>query len=207
MSQVTGSLVLAITDADFAADANVARSRSAERSLLSYPVDMLDARVWDALHTLLPATGGTDDLGLYTNAVFGTLSARIKTGDVKAAGAVTRRARWLLPIPALFVDANSVQIRALAGMETTVADTSATVDFEAHLLQADGTVSADLVTTAAASINSLTLANKDFDLTSASLVPGSVLDVRMTVVTNDAASVTAVIAAVAALSLRCDSKP
>lgn len=92
-------------------------------------------------------------------------------------------------------------------METSVADVSATVDMEAYELQMDGTISSDLCTTAAQSINSLTLANKDFVLTATNLAAGDVLDVRVTIAVNDAASGTAVQGVIDKLILRCDVKP
>lgn len=186
--------------------ADIQRTKLTQRALVSFPVNLLDARVWDAVQTVLPATGGTDDLGLYTG-TFGTSGNRIKTGDVKAAGAVTRRCRFFIPLPDGHEAGEDVQIRCFAGMETTVADVSATIDVEAYEVQADGTLSADLVTTAATTINSLTLANKDFTLTPTNLAPGDVLDVRVSIATNDAASATAVIGALAHLILRCDVRP
>jgi hypothetical protein len=62
------------------------------------------------------------------------------------------------------------------------------------------------VTTAATDMNNLTFANKDFVITGSSLSPGDVLDIRIAVAVNDAASVAAVIAALAATDLLCDIK-
>lgn len=201
--EFTGSIGDAVLkNRHFHAAADLDRSKLAQRATVSFPQNLFSLRVWDAVNTLLPATGGTDDLGLYTG-TFGSAGNRVKTGDVKNTTA-TRYARAFITIPDAYDPAEDVQLRALAGMETTVASSSATIDFEAYLVQDDGTLSADLVTTGATSINSLTLAYKDFTVTATNLVPGSVLDVRITIATNDSATVTAVIAVLAHLVLRCD---
>lgn len=92
-------------------------------------------------------------------------------------------------------------------MKTTVADVSATIDVEALELLEDGTVSADLCTTAAQNINSTTYDDFDFVITSTTLVAGSRLQVRISIATNDAAGATAVIGVLHNLSLRCDCRP
>lgn len=174
--------------------AAIARSKLALDSLKIYDVNLVDFRVWDAMQTNLPGTSASDDLGLYGN-TFGTNTPLIRTYDVKAAGAVTLRARVLIPLPAEYADAETVNLRFFAGMVTTVADTTATIDCEAY--ESPGSAAAlgsDLVTTAATTINSLTFANKDFVVTATSLVAGDLLDVRVTVAVNDAATGTAVIA-------------
>ena len=58
---------------------------------------------------------------------------------------------------------------------------------------------ADLVTTAVTDINSLTFTNKDFVLTPTNLVSGTLLDVRVPIVVNDAGTGTVVEAAIASI--------
>jgi hypothetical protein len=147
-----------------------------------------------------------DDLMLFTG-TFGTAGCRVKTGDVKAAGAVTKRARFQVLVPQLYVAGEDMQLRALCGMETTAADTTATIDFEVYRIQSDGTLTSDLVTTDPVSINSTTLANRDFTITATAISPGDVLDCRVTIAVNDAAGVAAVLGVIADLRLRCDVKP
>lgn len=138
-----------------------------------------------------------DDLAI-TQAAFGTGLPYLTTGDVKAAGTMTRRARTMFTIPPEYVAGATVQFRFAAGMVTTVADTTATVDVECYK-SARTTVKtgSDLVTTSATSINSVTFGEKAFDLTAGGLSPGDVLDIRVTVAVNDAAGSTAVIGAIA----------
>lgn len=159
-----------------------------------FKLNPIDWRVWDAFATNLPATSATDDLGLY-GGTFGTAAPIIATGDVKAS-TVTRYARITFPLPASYVAGQTCTIRAYAGMGTTVADTSATVDFQAYRSGDDTTIGSDLVTTAAQSMNSLTEANKDFVVTPTTLLPGDLLDIRMTIAVVDGATATAVIAQV-----------
>jgi len=154
----------------------------------------------------LARASSADDCRIVTG-TFGTNAPRIKTRDVKAAAAVTIRFRQIVTLPDTYEAGEDVQIRLNAGMETTVADTTATIDVEAYELNSDGTLSSDLVETAATSINSTTIANKDFSLTETNLSPGDRLDVRVTFAINDAAGVTAVLGVVHDLILRCDVRP
>lgn len=178
-----------------------------QRDLQVYTIPLTQFRVWDAMQTNLPGTAATDDLALIGSTTFGTNSLRISAGDLKAAGATTRRMRALIQLPAEYVAGQTVTLRLYAGMETTVADTTATVDVEAYLTDYEGAVSgSDLVTTAATSINSTTFSAKDFQLTATSLTAGDWLDVRISVAVNDAATGTAVDAAIGYVRLLCDTK-
>jgi hypothetical protein len=145
----------------------------------------------------------SDDLGIYAG-TWGTHGRQVKSGDLKAAGSTTRYLGLQVPIPAEYEDAETVTIRIRAGMETTVADVAATVDVEAYLPDGTGAVGSDLCSTAVQSINSLTDADKDFVITSTGIVAGDVLEVRVAVLVNDAATVTAVIAAIQEISLLAD---
>lgn len=173
--------------------------------LQAFPIPLTDLRVWDALQTLLPGTPATDDLGL-VGGTFGTATPSIRTEDLKAAGATNKRARFLVQLPWEYQAGESVTIRFKAGMITTVAGTSATIDIEAYKLQddPDDAIGSDLVSTSATSMNSLTFANIDFVITPTSLSAGDILDVRLTIAVNDGASATAVIGGVTSAKLLCD---
>lgn len=170
-----------------------------------YKVPFERWRVWDAYGTLLPATPAADDLGL-VGGTFGTGSPSIQAGDLKAAGATSRRARCTFSLPTEYVAGQSVTIRAHAGMLTTVSDTTATVDFEVYRSNDESSIGSDICATAATTINSLTLANKDFVITPTTLGPGDTLDIRMTVAVNDAATATAVTAIVGSVEFLLDVK-
>lgn len=152
---------------------------------------------------LLAPAGSADDLRLVTGTFGSAPGAYVGTPDVKATSG-TRRARFFVVIPDDYQIGESLTLRASAGMITTVADGSATVDFEAYRILRDGTLSADLVADAAQSINSLTADDFDFDLTITDVEPGDVLDVRASVAYVDAATATAVIAALYQASLLAD---
>lgn len=157
-------------------------------------------RVWDAQQTNLPSTGANDDLGHY-GGTFGTDVPSLQTGDVKTL-TTTRYARCQVKLPAEYQSGQPVQIRVHAGMKTTVAGTSATVDIECYKSGKEMIVSgSDLCATAAQNINSLTLADKDFTITPTSLVAGDELDIRIAIATVDAATGTAVIGVIGAVEL------
>lgn len=183
-----------------------ARSELQQDNAVQIPIRFGDLRVWDAFSSII-ATAGSDDLGISTGGTFGTNAPYITAGDLKAAGATTRRARFLFTIPPEYVSAETVQFIAHAGMITTAADVSCTIDFEAYVLTKLGTVTgSDLVTTAATTINSTTLAAKTFEVNASALAAGDVLDVRVSIACNDAATVTAVIPAIAHLVAAIDIK-
>lgn len=173
--------------------------------LYPFPLELQDFRVWDAFQTPL-GSAGSDDLGI-TAGAFGTGCPYITSGDVKAAGAVTRYARTMFTLPAEFDPGQSMTITLRAGMITTIADVSATVDVEVYKSGGNGLVSgSDLCTTSALSINSLTFADNIFTITSTGLIVGDVLDIRIKIATSDSATVTAVIAAIAAAQADLDIK-
>jgi hypothetical protein len=184
----------------------IARSGLIQDAEAEHDIPFESWRVFDAYQTVLPGTSTGDDLGLY-GGTFGTATPAVKTYDLKNAGATNVRARFRVQLPPWYDTGETVKIRFNAGMETTVASASATVDVEAYKTAGDGLVSgSDLVTTSATTINSLTLANKDFLLTSTALAPGDWLDCRVTIAINDSATATAVIGKIGKASLLLDIK-
>ncbi len=193
----------AVSNASLSTNADLVRSKMKQEPLTAYPVALTGFRIWDAPQTLLPNPSATDDLGLY-GGTFGTDSPTIQTFDLKTAGASTLRARIQLKLPPEYEAGETVTLRVSAGMLTTIADVSATIDVEAHEIDRIGAVGSDLVTTAALDINNLVLANKDFVITPTTLAPGDMLDIRITMAINDASEVTAVIGLIGAVELLCD---
>lgn len=168
-----------------------------------FPVAMTDWRVHDAIQTNLPGTSASDDLGLY-GGTFGTSQPLIRTYDVKAAGAQSLYARALIRLPESYKAGETVTLRLSAGMITTVADTSCTINVNAYRIGKDNTIGSQLCPTGAVTMNSLTFTNKDFTITASTLGPGDVLDTRIVIAVNDAASAGVVIAAIAGVDLLCD---
>lgn len=180
------------------------RSSLQQEDLAEYPIPLERFRVWDAYGTLL-GSAGTDDLGI-AGGTFGANAPYLTAGDCKNTTA-TRYGRVTAEIPPEYVAGQTVKVRVSGGMLTTVASSAATVDVEVYLSGRDSTIDgSDLVTTAAQSINSLTFADKDFDLDPSSLNPGDTLDIRLTLACTDSATGTAVTPAVGAVELLCDIK-
>ena len=193
-----------ITNYTIAGNVDIATTKLAQRVLAESIVSLTQARTWDAVATNLPASASSDDLGLVSG-TFGTNPARITAGDVKALGATTRRLYLAIPIPANYEDGQTIQLQIRAKMETTVADVSCTLDAEAYV-GADGVLGSDLVATAAQSINSLSAAAYTFTINATSVDPGDLLEVRLSISSNDAATATAVTPAIYSIALLCDTR-
>jgi hypothetical protein len=193
-----------ITNYTIAGNADIAYTKIAQRVLAESVIPLTQARVWDAVQTNLPATPASDDLGIITG-TWGTNPVRITAGDVKSLGSTTRRLYLSIPIPSNYEDGQTIQLRIRAKMETTVADTSCTIDAEAYV-GSDGALGSDLVTTAAASMNSLSAANYDFTINATGVDPGDLLEVRLSIASNDAATATAVTPSIYSVSLLCDTR-
>lgn len=183
-----------------------ARTYLAQDNEAEYNIPFESWRVHDAYQTLLPGTSASDDLGLI-GGTFGTNTPSVQTYDLKNAGATNVRARFHVRLPQEYVAGETVKLRFKAGMKTTVASASATLDAEAYKSANDGLVSgSDIVSTSATTINSLTFANVDFVVTPTTLSAGDWLDVRVTIAINDSATATAVIGAIGKASLLVDVK-
>jgi hypothetical protein len=193
-----------ITNYTIAGNADIATTKLAQRVLAESIVPLTQARTWNAVATNLPAAAADDDLGLVSG-TWGTDPARITAGNVKTLGATTRRLYLAIPIPANYEDGQTIQLQIRAKMETTVADVSCTIDAEAYV-GADGVLGSDLVTTSAQSMNSLTAAAYTFTINATGVDPGDLLEVRLSISSNDAATATAVTPAIYSIALLCDTR-
>lgn len=180
----------------------IARASLVEDALQPFPVPYTAYRVWDAPHTNALGAPSGDDLAIVYN-TFGTLPPSIETGDVKAAGTTTRRIGFQIMVPPEYVAGQGANVTINAGMKTTVADGSATVDIEAFRLAAP---TVDIVSTAPQSINSLSPSDKVFALIPTNLVPGDILDCRISIAVTDAATATAVIGKIYSVISKFDIK-
>lgn len=171
-------------------------NNSIERDSMKQVADQIkritpfDWRVWDSGQPL-PSAAANDDLGIVVG-TFGTDVVTVQGGDVKATSS-TRRAIAHVALPDYYDDGQSVTIRLRAGMDTTVSDTSCTINVECYEVGDSGGAGSDLCTTAAQNINSLTPADKDFTITSTNLTAGDILEIRISVTYVDSATATAVI--------------
>tara|TARA_R110000803_G_C11989495_1_gene321987 strand:- start:43226 stop:43786 length:561 start_codon:yes stop_codon:yes gene_type:complete len=163
------------------------------------PVELEGWKIHDAPQTNITATAGTDDMGL-KGATFGTDALTLQSSDGKVT-TLNQYARKTIVVPPKYKPGTPLTLRVRGGMVTTVSDTSAVVDASVYIGDGDGGISADIVTTAATTINSLTKANVDFSLTSTALVVGSVLDVRLLLTIVDGATGTAVLGEISNVAL------
>lgn len=170
-----------------------------------FPVSLTSLRVWDAYHTVLPGTAAADDLAL-VGGTFATAPPVVSAGDCKALGATTRYARFQVQMPECYDAGQTVSLSISAGMVTTIADVTCTIDVQAYKLDKLTGISADLCTTAAITINSLVFGAKVFAITSSGLAAGDVFDVRVAIACNDAATGTAVTPTIAGIDLLADIK-
>ena len=185
----------------FISTASLTRANLTQQDLQVYPVPITMCRVWDNLASLLPTTAATDDLGIIEGTWL-TNDAAIQTSDGKAT-TTTQRLRFQYPLPVEYVAGQTVTLRINSGMVTTVSDSSATLDAEVIEV---GAPTVDINATALQSINSLAAADFDFTITPTNLVPGDVLDVRLTIVIVDGATGTAVIGQINSIDLLLDVK-
>lgn len=173
-------------------------------SLAAYPIPLTNLRIHDAFQTVLPGTAADDDLGLLGTA-FGTAAPTVVTSDLKNTSG-TQYGRCMVQLPQEYQAGKNVRLRAFAGMKTTVANGTATIDFVAYKLTGDGGITGgDIVSTSATSINgSLTNSARDFVVTATTLSPGDWLDVRVAIAITDSGTGTAVIGEIDYLALLCD---
>ena len=197
--RVTGSL--AIKDTGVSAQTRATILKQDANAI--FPIMLTSLRVWDAFATTLPGTAAADDLALI-GGTFATAPPTISAGDLKAAGATTRYARFQMQLPECYDSGETITLSIMAGMVTTVADTSCTVDVQCYKLDKATGIGSDLCATAAITINSLVFAAKAFTITSSGLVAGDVFDVRIAIICTDAATGTAVTPTIAAIDLLCD---
>lgn len=180
---------------------SLTRAVMVQEALQPFPIPVTDARVWDAPGTPIPAaTAANDDLAIVDN-TFLSAPPTIEAGDLKNAGATTRKCRFRVPVPDNYQAGETLTLRVNAGMKTTVASVSATVDAQ---VTESGDATTDICETSAQSINSLVAANKDFTLTPTNVARGDVLDIVLSVAVNDSGTGTAVIAKINSVTLLAD---
>lgn len=182
----------------------VSRDDLAQDDTQVYSIPPTEWRKHDDLSSPLPNAAAGDDLGV--EGTFGTGPPIITSGDLKATGDTTRYARAAVPLPPEYQDGETATIRVSVGMETNAADTSATVDIECYRSDRENGISADLCSTGSQDCNDTTYANYDFTVTPTSLTAGDMLDIRIALQVNDAATGTEVKAVAGAVEVLCDIK-
>lgn len=199
--RISGTLAIKETGVSAQTRASILK----QDALAIFPIRLTGLRVWDAFHTNLPGTAAADDLALI-GTTFGSTAPVITAGDCKALGATSRYARFMVELPECYEAGETVTLSLSAGMATTVASSSCTVDVECYKIDKITGIGSDLCATSATTINSLVFAAKAFTITPSGLTAGDVLDVRLTIACNDAATGTAVTPTIAGIDLLCDIK-
>jgi hypothetical protein len=149
-------------------------------------------RVYDDYDALLTNASGDDDDLTFYQGTFGTNASTLESVDCGGLNDTNQYAYFQATLPMSYKAGSTVKLKANAGMRTTQADQSATLDFLCYVADyanADGTMSGDLVETNALSVNSTTFADKEFtiddDASGYALDAGSVLECRIHVLCDD----------------------
>lgn len=194
MAQITG---------DLKPNAEILRTQMKQYANVSRVITPFEWMVWDSGAKL--GAAANDDLGIVMG-TFGTNCVTVQAGDVKATSS-TRYALTHVWLPDYYDAGQSVTVRFHAGMQTTVADTSCTIDAVVYKVDDDGTpAGSDLCTTSATTMNSLTQANKDFTITPTDLVAGDILEIRVAIAYVDSATGTAVTPTIYKAALLFDAR-
>ena len=207
MAKISGTLIEtnSISGTQLRNNAELLRSQLKQVPNAVKAITPFDWRVWDS--GALLTTAGTDDLGLVMG-TFGTDVVTVQAGDLKQAGATTRYALTQVALPDYYQDGQTVTVRLLAGMGTTIADDSCTITVAVYAVDDDGTPTGDgeLYGGAAQDMNSLTAANLDFELSAGNLSAGDVLEIRIAITCTDTATVGAVVPTIYKASLLVDAQ-
>lgn len=141
----------------------------------------------------LPDAGDGTNLGLV-----GSMAGVSLQGSDAGGTSTDEDAYLLLTCPSDYKAAGSFTLRIHAGALTTLPDTTCTVDVVAQRSDNAAGIGADICATAAQDARSLTLADKDFTITPATLSQGDILivEINMSVVdSGDAGVMKAIIGA------------
>lgn len=165
-----GSLV----NADFDAAAALARTKLAVNASQKY---VLDVKAADGSHLVAAESAGTFNVSVVANVIL--LKGEVTDNETEVS---VGYAQFMLPPE--YVAATDLVLRLPVNVVKTAAavDNGSTVDVEAYeQSEAAGTVGADLCATAAQTFAAVdTWYNKDFTITGAALLPGDVVNFKLT---------------------------
>ena len=184
------------------------RSRLVEDSLEKYPLPLELFVIHDEPSWKLPSSDAAADDDFGCAGTFGTTAMTLETRDEKAnAGAHAVYGRTSFRLPPEYIDTQTVQVVVAAGAKTTIPDASMEVDVEVRVVnESTGAVGAEICTTDAQDCKNLTAALKTFSLDSSGLAAGDLLDIRISITTNDAATATAVLGVINNAYMQMDIK-
>lgn len=199
---IVGIALAAASGAGSVIEVMLAKDNTQGTTFAEHAVQLTDLRVHDAFHTNLPGTAANDDLAL-VGGTFGSGAPHLRGVDFGGTS-TTAYARFLFQLPADYAEGGDVTVRLRGGMLTSVGDGACTVDLVCHKCDDDGGVGSDICATAAQSIKSTTIADKDFTITPTGLVAGDVLDMRITVAGNDTANADVMIPVITKITVLAD---
>jgi len=149
-------------------------------------------KIFDNYDAPLTNASGDDDDLTYYQGTFGTNAATLESADCGALNDTTQKAFFTFALPPTYVAGSTVSLVANVGMRQTVASEGATLDFNCYVADyanEDGTMSGDLITPAAQSVNSTTFADKTFviddDATGYALGAGDIIECQIVVLCDD----------------------
>ena len=143
----------------------------------------------------------------YVAGTYATNAPSLQTPDFGGnSAAVSYYARGEIVLPWEYEAGESVTLRLSAGMITTTADQTATVDIQVYKSDEDATSTGDLCATTASSdnMNNTVFADVDFTITPTTLNPGDLLDVLITVAVDDDGDAGVMKGSIGSVQLLCD---
>lgn len=186
---VTGALTVSTTAA---VTGNVTGSAALTYVDHTIGVDFSTFRIHDNIDAFLDQAAADDDDLTLIQGTFGTNATTVETIDCGGLADTTQYAAFWFVVPPTYPAGATVTVKANAGMVTTVADQSATLDFECYVpdyANEDASVSTDLITTAAQSVNFTTFADYSYtlddDASGYELDAGTVVQCRVTALCDD----------------------
>jgi len=159
-------------------------------------------RAHDNFRQVLPGTASADDMGLNTGTP-GTDAPTLRSVDF-GGGSSDEKSGFEVLLPHNYQSGGPIVVRAHAGMLTTISDGTATLDCELWRDIGDGTVGSDLCATAAQSINSLTLADIDFSITTTTLIAGDRIICRLSFAGSDTGNAGVMVSTITRVQLLID---
>jgi len=191
-----------IGNSSISATADIARSKLAQDANKCYTIPIHAFRVWDSAIAILPAVAVDDDMAIVT----GTPGTAVPTlQGVDFGGTSTdEKCAFEFCLPAEYDAGQSITLRLRAAMLTTIADAPCTVDVNCYKSNRDGAAGADLCTTVAQSMNSLTPANLDFTITPTGLAAGDRLVFILTFAGSDTGDLDVMIPEISQVELLLD---
>lgn len=183
---------------------NVARASLQQDTIQPYTMPLNNMRKSASLGELLPTTASGTDMAIISG-TFGSAYPTLQ-GEDFGGGSTDEECAFWFTIPPEYDSGESVTLQVTAGMLTTVADGSCTLDAECYKADGSGGVGSDLVATAAKDINSLSLSTNNFTITPTGLAAGNSLLFKLVFAGSDTGDLGVMIPTITAIAVLMDIK-